>query len=134
VIKAVTYSSHKWEWLAGDVVLVRCSIGRFREEAEVQRPDTELVEAAVLDLRDAVGLHAPLVDATVTRWGGALPQYAVGHLDRVRRIDEAVAAVSGLEVCGAAYAGVGIPAVIVTAQAAATRVAEALGRADTMDA
>ena len=47
----------------------------------------------------------------VQRWGGGLPQYAVGHVDRVARIRAAVAAVPGLAVCGAAYDGVGIPAV-----------------------
>jgi oxygen-dependent protoporphyrinogen oxidase len=134
VIKAATFVSQKWSWLAGDVVVVRCSIGRFREEAELQRPDTELVESAVLDLREAVGLDAPLLDALVTRWGGALPQYAVGHVERVRRINEAVAAVPGLDVCGAAYDGVGIPAVIANARAAATRVVAAVGAADTMGA
>ena len=54
------------------------------------------------------------------RWGGALPQYAVGHLDRVAR-DPAPPSptVPGLAVCGAAYDGVGIPAVIGSARRAA---------------
>ncbi len=78
-------------------------------------------------------MRAPLLDAQVTRWGGALPQYAVGHVDRVRRIRAAVAEVPGLEVCGAAYDGVGIPAVIASGQAAATRVAEATAPAGTME-
>ena len=62
------------------------------------------------------------VDAHVQRWGGALPQYAVGHLDRVRRVRAAVAQQPGLAVCGAAYDGVGIPACIASAEAAATQV------------
>ena len=66
------------------------------------------------------------VDAHVQRWGGALPQYAVGHLDRVARIRAAVAAVPGLAVCGAAYDGVGIPACIASAELAATQVLAAL--------
>ena len=52
------------------------------------------------------------------RWGGGLPQYAVGHLDRVARIRADVARVPGLAVCGAAYDGVGIPAVIASARRA----------------
>ena len=59
------------------------------------------------------------VDTHVQRWGGGLPQYAVGHLDRVVRIRAAVAAVPGLAVAGAAYDGVGIPAVIASAHRAA---------------
>ena len=58
----------------------------------------------------------------VTRWGGGLPQYTVGHLDRVAKIRAAVATQPGLAVCGAAYDGVGIPACIATARAAAGQV------------
>ena len=67
---------------------------------------------------DAVGLTARPVETHVQRWGGGLPQYAVGHLDRVARIRTAVANVPGLAVCGAAYDGVGVPAVIGSAHRA----------------
>ena len=66
------------------------------------------------------------------RWGGALPQYAVGHVDRVRRIRDAVAAVPGLAVCGAAYDGLGLPACIASAERAATQVVAALRQRETM--
>jgi oxygen-dependent protoporphyrinogen oxidase len=58
----------------------------------------------------------------VTRWGGALPQYTVGHLDRVAAIRATVAAQPGLAVCGAAYDGVGVPACVATGRAAAGQV------------
>ena len=70
---------------------------------------------------DATGAARRPVDTHVQRWGGGLPQYAVGHLDRVARIRADVAQVPGLAVCGAAYDGVGIPAVIASAHAAAAR-------------
>jgi oxygen-dependent protoporphyrinogen oxidase len=122
-IKAATFSARKWEWVreAGaiaDVVHLRTSIGRHREEAVLQRPDEELVAISLADLADATGLAAAPVDSHVQRWGGALPQYAVGHLDRVARIREDVARVPGLAVCGAAYDGVGIPACIASARKA----------------
>jgi oxygen-dependent protoporphyrinogen oxidase len=113
---------------------MRCSVGRHREESVLQRGDEELVEAAVADLRAATGVRATLIDSSVTRWGGALPQYAVGHLDRVSRIREAVAGVGAVEVCGAYLEGVGIPAAIATGQAAATRVLADLARPETMGA
>jgi oxygen-dependent protoporphyrinogen oxidase len=56
----------------------------------------------------------------VQRWGGALPQYALGHLERVARIRSAVSRHPGLAVCGAAYDGVGIPACIASAERAVT--------------
>lgn len=131
-IKAATYSTSKWGWHSPELVLVRCSIGRYGDEGQLQHDDTELVDRALEDLREAVGLSGRLVDAVVTRWGGALPQYAVGHLDRVRRIRAAVADVPGLAVCGAAYDGLGLPACIASGTQAATRVVEGLRRRETM--
>ncbi|MCW2843556.1 MAG: protoporphyrinogen oxidase [Nocardioides sp.] len=131
-IKASTFSFAKWGWVraAGrgaldgeDVLHLRTSLGRHREEIALQATDEELVAASLVDLAAAVGLTARPVDAHVQRWGGGLPQYAVGHLDRVTRIRAAVAAVPGLVVCGAAYDGVGIPAVIGSAHRAAGELA-----------
>jgi oxygen-dependent protoporphyrinogen oxidase len=116
-IKASTFSFVKWDWVrrAGaeaGLVHLRTSLGRHREEAVLQRSDEELVAVSLADLAEAAGLTARPVDVHVQRWGGGLPQYAVGHLDRVARVRAAVAEVAGLAVCGAAYDGVGIPAVI----------------------
>jgi oxygen-dependent protoporphyrinogen oxidase len=109
---------------------MRTSIGRHREEHQLQVADEELVERSLTDLRAAVGLAARPVDWHVQRWGGGLPQYAVGHLDRVRRIRQAVAAVPGLAVCGAAYDGLGIPACIASAELAARQVLDQLPAVD----
>ena len=143
-VKAATFSFAKWDWVRqagldglhrpGDVLLLRCSIGRHREEGLLQRSDEELVTLARADLADAIGLRARPLDAHVQRWGGALPQYAVGHVDRVRRIRDAVAAVPGLAVCGAAYDGLGLPACIASAEHAATQVVAALRQRETMGA
>jgi protoporphyrinogen/coproporphyrinogen III oxidase len=108
--------------------VVRCSIGRHGEERMLQRDDRELAEVAVGDLRAATGLPNRLVESRVVRWGGALPQYAVGHLDRVARVRWAVTGAPGLAVCGAAFDGLGIPACIASAQHAATQVIAAIGR------
>jgi oxygen-dependent protoporphyrinogen oxidase len=125
-VKAVTYSSVKWPHLrhdAGGVTVVRCSLGRVGEEALLQADDTELTALAAADLAAATGVRGAPVDSRVTRWGGALPQYTVGHLDRVAMIKAAVAGQPGLAVCGAAYDGIGIPACIATARAAAGQIA-----------
>ena len=125
VVKAVTFSSTKWGWYAAEApgtVVVRASLGRVGEEAVLQRDDAELVDLALADLTDALGVTDPPLDARVTRWGGGLPQYAVGHLDRVARLRSAVATQAGLAVCGATYDGVGVPACIATAEQAAREV------------
>ena len=123
-IKAATFSFCKWGWVreagaADGLIHLRTSLGRHGEEAALQANDDELVAVSLRDLRDATGLEATPVDTHVQRWGGGLPQYALGHLDRVARVRAAVEGVPGLAVCGAAYDGVGIPAVIGSAERAA---------------
>jgi oxygen-dependent protoporphyrinogen oxidase len=113
--KAVTFTSRKWS-LDGPAV-VRASVGRYGDEVELQREDTELVRVVQRELELVVGPTGPLLDSRVSRWGGGLPQYAVGHLDLVRRVRAALP--SGLAVAGAAYDGVGVPAVIKSGQEAA---------------
>jgi protoporphyrinogen/coproporphyrinogen III oxidase len=124
-IKASTFSFAKWGWVreAGDgLLLMRTSLGRHREAATLQVTDDELVAASLRDLADAAGVDATPVDTNVQRWGGGLPQYAVGHLERVARIRADVARVPGLALAGAAYDGVGIPAVIASGHRAAAEV------------
>ncbi|MEV0307131.1 protoporphyrinogen oxidase [Nonomuraea fuscirosea] len=125
-VKAVTFSSVKWPHLAKDLVLLRCSIGRVGEEHLLQREDTELVSLATAEMADVMGVRGLPLDSRVTRWGGGLPQYNVGHLDRVARVRAAVAVQPGLAVCGAAYDGIGIPACIGTARTAAARILDHL--------
>ncbi|WP_433168900.1 protoporphyrinogen oxidase [Kribbella sp. CA-247076] len=134
-IKASTYSHAKWQWSSdagGELAVLRASVGRLGEEYVLQRSDDELVALAAADLRRAVGLQAPVVGSLVTRWGGGLPQYAVGHLGRVDRVEQAVAAEPGLAVCGAAYRGVGIAACVASGGRAATRVQAHLAALETM--
>jgi oxygen-dependent protoporphyrinogen oxidase len=81
----------------------------------------------VADLRTVLGPDLPEpIDAHVQRWGGAQPQYAVGHLDRISAVLEAVADQPALGLAGAAYEGVGIPACIGSGRRAAREVLAAL--------
>jgi oxygen-dependent protoporphyrinogen oxidase len=121
-VKALTFSSQKWAHLAGGPAIVRASVARHGEERVLQRPDDELADLVIADVAALTGVVTRPAEMRVTRWGGALPQYAVGHLDRVRRIRAEVDRVPGLAVCGAAYDGVGVPACIRTGRQAASRV------------
>jgi oxygen-dependent protoporphyrinogen oxidase len=129
-IKAATHSSRKWPHLTAaatdGLVRLRTSLGRFREEATLQVDDAELVARSRADLAALAGITGSPVAVHVQRWGGGLPQYAAEHVDRVRAIEDAVAAVPGLAVAGAALHGVGVPACVGTARAAAERVASGL--------
>jgi len=125
-VKAVTFSSVKWPHLASDLVILRCSIGRVGEEHLLQRDDAELVAMGVAEMGEVMGARGLPLDTRVTRWGGGLPQYNVGHLDRVARVHAAVSAQPALAVCGAAYGGLGIPACLTTARTAAARILDHL--------
>lgn len=127
--KAFTFSSQKWAHLGGDdrPVSVRASFGRYG--APVPAPDAEpgvdarLVSEALDDLDAvcaAVGLDAPsarVIEARVQRWDRGLPVYAPGHLARMAKV--LTARPSRLALAGSVYRGVGVPACIGQAGAAA---------------
>ncbi|QNP69572.1 protoporphyrinogen oxidase [Streptomyces roseirectus] len=124
-IKASTFSSRKWAWVADQdpgVLVLRTSLGRHGETEILQRDDTALVDISRRDLREATGLDATPLETRVVRWTDGLPQYPVGHHARVARIREHVAKLPGLAVCGAQYDGVGIPACIASANAAVDQI------------
>ena len=126
-IKASTFSFAKWDWVgrAGEargVLHLRTSIGRAREAHTLDFTDNELIAQSLADLAEATGMRATPVDSHVQRWPLGLPQYAVGHLRRVeairREIEAGTDARAVLAIAGAAYDGVGIPAVIASARRA----------------
>jgi oxygen-dependent protoporphyrinogen oxidase len=128
-VKAATFASSKWAWvdaLDARHVVVRASLGRAGEAAVLQRDDDELAALAMADLAGLLGRELRPAATRVVRWGGALPQPAVGHVEAMRRMEAAVAAVPGLAVCGAVVDGVGVPACIAVASGAAARIAEEL--------
>lgn len=130
-LKAVTYLDRKWAWLGqsaerAGLRLLRVSMGRHGDTELMQRSDEELVDLAGIDLADLLGIVGSPVDARVTRWGGALPQYVVGHRARMGRIASGLTQCPTLAVCGASYDGVGVAACVGSAYEAAGRVAHAL--------
>lgn len=130
-IKAVTHSSRKWGWVrerldtarGRDHDLVRISIGRAGQPEPLQVPDAALAERTILEARRLPGwADAEVRGWSLQRWGGALPQYEVGHLERVARWHAAVATLPGIAVCGALWDGVGIAGCLRSARAAAEAV------------
>jgi oxygen-dependent protoporphyrinogen oxidase len=123
-IKASTFSSNKWEWLGDSAAargrfVLRASVGRFGESVD-ELIDDQLIDRAFADLREILpGLPAPTA-VRVDRWQQSLPQYLVGHTDRVARVRTGVAALPGLSVAGAAYDGIGIAACIASGRRAVT--------------
>jgi oxygen-dependent protoporphyrinogen oxidase len=126
-VKAFTFSGRKWAHASShEVLLVRGSLGRHGEAQVLQRDDAELVDVVRADLAAVTGITAAPVDTVVARWDGGLPQYAPGHLDIVAAVEREVATVPGLAIAGATLHGVGLPACIATANAAAQQIAAGL--------
>lgn len=126
LLKAATFLSLKWEHIGRgiDGVVVRCSAGRAGEAAGLARSDVELAGVLAAELTEATGVRRRPLATSVVRWGGGLPQYAPGHLDRVAAVRAVLP--RGLALAGAAWDGVGIPACLRSGGAAAALVAELL--------
>lgn len=124
-VKAVTFSSAKWAWVRAlnpDHVVVRASLGRHLDDAILDRSDDVVLHTALADLHHILGYEVDPVAHHVTRWRGALPQYNVGHSQRIDQLHTALADHPGLHYTGAITAGVGIPACISAAQNVCTHI------------
>ncbi len=125
-VLACTWSSQKWEHRAREeCVLLRVYLGRFGGRDVTADSDDELVALA----RDEIaflGVSAEPLLSRVHRWHLGMPQYVLGHLDRLERIEIALTAHPGLALAGAAYRGVGIPDCIASGEAAAESVVREL--------
>ncbi len=120
-VKAATFFTTKWPHLAGDVVILRASVGRHGDTGTLRRTDGALVDLVCDELPRLVGAALPApVGRRVTRWGGALPQYGVGHVARTAEVRAALP--PSLALAGAAYDGVGIAACVRSGEAAAEQV------------
>jgi protoporphyrinogen/coproporphyrinogen III oxidase len=129
LIKAATFFTRKWAHLRrdGGPVIVRASVGRAGEEERLQHGDATLIQQAHAELGALIGAPLPPPAASwVHRWGGGLPQYRPGHLDRVAAARAALADLPGLALAGAAYDGVGIPACVTSGERAAEDVWKSL--------
>lgn len=102
-------------------VLLRCFFGRAGADDVVNWPEEDILALTRRELRETMGITAAPVRTWVFRWRPALPQYPVGHLERVEAIFSRAGQWPHLFLVGNAYRGVGIPDVI----AGARRVAEA---------
>lgn len=125
LVKAATFVSRKWPHRdTGDHVLVRASVGRIDDDRWRALEEDELARRVDAEVRWATGVRTPAVEAVVTAWDRGLPQYTVGHRERVDRIRTALP--DGLQVAGAAYDGIGVDPCVAGAEHAAAAV---LGRA-----
>jgi protoporphyrinogen/coproporphyrinogen III oxidase len=122
---AATWLSSKWPSAAfGSRAIVRCYVGAVGEEDILDADDQEIIDACARHLAAVVRLPDAPQHAALVRWPASMPQYEVGHLDRVAHVRDALPA--GIVVVGQAYDGVGVPDCVRAATEAAARVATAV--------
>ena len=120
-----TWSSAKWPHLADDNrVLIRCMVGRRGDLRWLDMDDETLVGRVHDELVEAMGLTAGPDHQSIQRWPQAMPQYQVGHQDRLNALDGAIRHLPGLHLTGAAYRGVGLASCVADAKRTAQDVAQ----------
>lgn len=119
---ACTFSSIKFSGRAPNgAVLLRAFVGGALQPDMFALPESEMIARVKKDLRELLGINSDELFADVTKWHASMPQYEVGHLDRVKSIEDEVARLPGLALAGNSYRGAGIPDCIRSGEAAAEK-------------
>jgi oxygen-dependent protoporphyrinogen oxidase len=124
---ACTFSSVKFPGRApDDHVLLRAFAGGALQPDVFALDEAELVTRVEADLRELLNIERAPLFTEVAKWERSMPQYEVGHLDRVQAIENEVEALQGLALAGNSYRGAGIPDCIRSGETAAKRVINSL--------
>jgi len=124
-LMAATFSSTKWPGRApAGKVLMRGFVGGPHNQAIMEKSDEELSQIVLGELQSILGVptSATPLFSRVFRWHLGMPQYTLGHLDRVETIEERCAAIPGLAIAGGGYRGVGVPNCIESGERGVTKV------------
>jgi oxygen-dependent protoporphyrinogen oxidase len=126
-INAITWSSTKFDHRAPEGhLLIRVFFGGSRNPEIVERSDEELLAIARSELKALLGIDATPVMHRLFRWRNATPQYDVGHLQQVERIEAGLP--PGIHVTGSPYRGIGIPDCVHQAQQTAQQLWQAVAK------
>lgn len=126
-VLAGSFSSVKFAGRAPkDHLLIRFFMGGALQPQLVEVDDRELIEIVRDEARQLLGATGEPLFSEVIRWRGRMPQYHVGHLAKVQRVEEAIAKLPRLELASNALRGVGIPHCIRAGELAAERLVETM--------
>ncbi|SIS47551.1 protoporphyrinogen oxidase [Salimicrobium flavidum] len=125
-ITACTWTHKKWAHAAPEgKALLRCYIGKPGDEEVVDKSDEEIKKIVMNDLEKIMNITDQPDFFVVTRWHDAMPQYSVGHKERLTKIDHYLKKdLPGVQLAGAHYYGIGLPDCINQGRAAAKRIIE----------
>lgn len=126
-ILACSFSSVKFDQRApANFVLLRTFVGGALQPELLDSSDEDLIQLVEDELQPLLSIQGKAAFSQVRRWQNAMPQYHVGHLETVRRIEDQVGRLNNVALAGNAYHGVGIPACIRSSRAAADRILDSL--------
>jgi len=129
-----TWSSAKWPHLADDaLVLIRCMVGRRGDRRWLSMDDETLVRGVHDELVESMGLTSGPIHHSIQRWPQAMPQYLVGHKDRLDAVGAALGHLPGLYLTGAAYRGVGMASCVADAERIAQNAIQYITQDDAPD-
>ncbi|HEU4932778.1 MAG TPA: protoporphyrinogen oxidase, partial [Pyrinomonadaceae bacterium] len=121
---ACTFSSVKFSDRAPDEhVLLRAFAGGALQPEIFALDEAGIATRVETDLRELLKIREDPCFIEVAKWERSMPQYEVGHLDRVNEIEKLVAELPGLALAGNSYRGAGIPDCIRSGEAAAENLA-----------
>ncbi|THE12646.1 protoporphyrinogen oxidase [Bacillus timonensis] len=128
IITAVTWTHKKWPHTTPKgKVLLRCYVGKAGDEAIVDQSDEEITKVVLDDLNKTMNITDQPEFSIVTRWKDAMPQYTVGHKERVEYVKKNVTEhLPGVFLAGSSYEGLGLPDCIDQGEAAVKKVLEYL--------
>lgn len=131
LMTACSFGSNKWpHWAAPGQLVIRASVGKDGDERWSALADEDLVGKLCEELGTILGRPTPTPVAggwRVSRWPAALPQYEVGHLERVAAIRSTLSRQAPMvALAGSSYGGVGVPACIGSGRRSATEILSAV--------
>jgi oxygen-dependent protoporphyrinogen oxidase len=120
---AISYTSNKYPGRVPDgEILLRIFLGGALNAGMIEKTDSQLLELATGELESILGWQGSQANwQAVIRWKEAMPQYLVGHNERLQQLNQHLSKYGSLHLCGAAYQGVGIPQCVRGARQAANR-------------
>ena len=122
-VLSISFSSVKFVGRAPDShVLLRVFVGGACQSNLLEHTDAELEQIVFAELEQLLGTRGTPVLCELVRWPQAMPQYHLGHVERVARIAEYVAEIPRLALAGNAYHGVGVPFCVHSGELAAEQV------------
>jgi oxygen-dependent protoporphyrinogen oxidase len=128
-VLAISFTSRKFPGRAPEGrILLRTFVGGAMQPQMLDQSDVEIAKAVQAELKSILGVHGEPDFMEVCRHERSMPQYHLGHCERVARIRELISNMDGLELAGNAYSGVGIPDCVLSGESAAERLADQLAQ------